>query len=219
MNVSATNSMLDGQTSTTHGETYTLTLKLCNAGGCNEAITPSASATADSMVDGDAAATSMSAANKNDNTWTISWTITGDASDVDHWDVCYQAGDWTVAGDMPTTCKSTATATDTGIDITKAGSSGVYFFATVPVDDKGNSNTAMSGTDIQHTVTANQETCETDPTLEGCDDILGDGAESDGGVPTWTWGVIIGLVVVAFIGGAFILSRGGDGDEGKDWDY
>ena len=47
---------------------------------------------------------------------------------------------------------------------------------------------------------------------------LSDGADS-GEVPTWTWGVIIGLVVVAFVVGAFILSRGGDGDDGKDWDY
>ena len=219
MNVSATSSMLDGQTSTTHGETYTLTLKLCNAGGCNEAITPSESATADSMVDGDAAASEMSAANKNDNTWTISWTITGDATDVHHWNVCYQAGDWSVAGDMPTTCKDTAGADDAGLDISKAGSSGVYFFAVVPVDDKGNTKTSMSGTDIEHTVVASAETCETNPDLEGCDEFIDDGAESDGGVPPWTWGVIIGLVVVAFIGGAFILSRGGDGDEGKDWDY
>ena len=47
--------------------------------------------------------------------------------------------------------------------------------------------------------------------------IIGDDVE--GGVPTWTWGVIGGVVVVAFIVGAFILSRGGEGDEGKDWDY
>jgi hypothetical protein len=127
------------------------------------------------MVDGDAAATSMSAANKNNDTWTISWVITGDASDVDHWGVCYQAGDWTVAGDMPTTCKETATATDTSVDITKAGSSGVFFFAAVPVDDKGNTEAGMSGTDIQHTVTATEETCETNPDLEGCDELIDDG--------------------------------------------
>ena len=47
--------------------------------------------------------------------------------------------------------------------------------------------------------------------------VIGDDVESD--VPTWTWGLIGGIVVVAFIAGAFILSRGGDGDEGKDWDY
>ncbi|MEZ8032073.1 MAG: hypothetical protein QMC44_00305, partial [Candidatus Poseidoniaceae archaeon] len=45
------------------------------------------------------------------------------------------------------------------------------------------------------------------------------GEEVSSGVPTWTWGVIGGVVVIAFIAGAFILSRGGSGDEGKDWDY
>jgi hypothetical protein len=35
------------------------------------------------------------------------------------------------------------------------------------------------------------------------------------------WGLIAGVVLVAFVVGAFILSRGGnDGDdESKDWDY
>ena len=62
--------------------------------------------------------------------------------------------------------------------------------------------------------------CEVNPDSEECAAIGGtsDGADS-GEVPTWTWGVIIGLVVVAFVVGAFILSRGGDGDDGKDWDY
>ena len=62
--------------------------------------------------------------------------------------------------------------------------------------------------------------CEENPDSDECAAIggTGDGADS-GEVPTWTWGVIIGLVVVAFVVGAFILSRGGDGDDGKDWDY
>ena len=34
------------------------------------------------------------------------------------------------------------------------------------------------------------------------------------------WGMIAGVVLVAFVVGAFILSRGGDDDdENKDWDY
>jgi hypothetical protein len=74
-------------------------------------------------------------------------------------------------------------------------------------------------TDIKHTVDVTLEDCESDPTLEGCDEKLGDDTQGDAGVPTWTWGVIIGLVVVAFVVGAFILSRGGEGEEGKDWDY
>ena len=45
-------------------------------------------------------------------------------------------------------------------------------------------------------------------------------SEASSGVPTWTWGVIGAVVVVAFIVGAFILSRGeGEGDDDKEWDY
>ena len=45
-------------------------------------------------------------------------------------------------------------------------------------------------------------------------------AEASSGVPTWTWGVIGMVVVVAFIVGAFILSRGeSEDDDDKEWDY
>ena len=43
--------------------------------------------------------------------------------------------------------------------------------------------------------------------------------EASSGVPTWTWGVIGAVVVVAFIVGAFILSRGDGDDDDKEWDY
>ena len=46
----------------------------------------------------------------------------------------------------------------------------------------------------------------------------GDDKES-GELPGWTWGAIGGVVIVAFIAGAFILSRGGNEGEDKDWDY
>ena len=47
-----------------------------------------------------------------------------------------------------------------------------------------------------------------------------DGDEtSSGELPGWTWGAIGGVVVIAFIAGAFILSRGGGDGEDKDWDY
>ena len=51
------------------------------------------------------------------------------------------------------------------------------------------------------------------------DNDVGSTTDVEGAVPSWTWGVIIGIVVVAFVAGAFILSRGGDGEDGKDWDY
>jgi hypothetical protein len=108
-------------------------------------------------------------------------------------------------------------------DINHPGGTGTktYYFAAVPYDDKGNMDNAEPGTDIllEHK-NSQVDPCETNPDSDECANIgdAGDDAES-GSVPTWTWGVIIGLVVVAFVVGAFILSRGGDGEDGKDWDY
>ena len=217
LNTTTVDSTLNGQTDTVHGVTYTLTLRVCNGGGCNPTVA-TASATADNSVDGDATATAMSVTSKDANTWTVSWTVSGDEADVDHWQICWGSSSWDVAGDMPTTCSDAATTTSG--DVNKpGGNTQMYFFTAVPVDALGNSNNDVSMTDIKHTVDVTLEDCESDPTLEGCDEKLGDDPQGDAGVPTWTWGVIIGLVVVAFVVGAFILSRGGEGEEGKDWDY
>ena len=212
---------MNGQTDTVHGETYTYTLQVCNLGGCNPTIA-TASATADKMVDGDASATGMTVANKaGANAWTVSWTADGDTSDVAGWMVCWTDYSWSTSGEMPDNCADAGDATST--DINHPGGTGTktYYFTAVPYDDKGNMNNALPGTDIllthESTVT---DPCEENPDSDECAAIggTGDGADS-GEVPTWTWGVIIGLVVIAFVVGAFILSRGGDGDDGKDWDY
>ena len=212
---------MNGQTDTVHGETYTYTLQVCNVGGCNPTIA-TASATADKMVDGDASATAMTVANKaGANAWTVSWTADGDTSDVDGWMVCWTDYSWSTSGEMPDSCADAGDATST--DINHPGGTGTktYYFTAVPYDDKSNMKNALPGTDIllthESTVT---DPCEANPDSEECASIggTGDGADS-GEVPTWTWGVIIGLVVIAFVVGAFILSRGGDGDDGKDWDY
>ena len=66
---------MSGQTDTTHGETYTYTLKVCNVGGCNPTIA-TASATADKMVDGSPSATGMSVGPAaSGNAWTVSWDV------------------------------------------------------------------------------------------------------------------------------------------------
>jgi len=212
---------MNGQTDTVHGETYTYTLQVCNLGGCNPTIA-TASATADKMVDGDASATGMTVANKaGANAWTVSWTADGDTSDVDGWMVCWTDYSWSTSGEMPDNCADAGDATST--DINHPGGTGTktYYFTAVPYDDKGNMNNALPGTDILLThETTVTDPCEENPDSDECAAIggTGDGADS-GEVPTWTWGVIIGLVVIAFVVGAFILSRGGDGDDGKDWDY
>ena len=213
---------MNGQTDTVHGETYTYTLQVCNVGGCNPTIA-TASATADKMVDGDASATGMTVANKaGANAWTVSWTASGDTSDVAGWMVCWTDFSWSTSGEMPDTCADAGDATSTDINHPGgAAGSKTYYFAAVPYDDKSNMDNALPGTDILLTIESTvTDPCEEDPDSDECAAIgdSGDGADS-GEVPTWTWGVIIGLVVIAFVVGAFILSRGGDGDEGKDWDY
>lgn len=216
-NVSMSAHSMSGQTDTVHGEEYTYTLQVCNAGGCNPVIA-TGSAVADKEVDGDAMATAMSVSNKDDSTWTVTWTVSGDASDVAGWKVCWSDFAWTVAGDMPTQC--TEAASSTSADIMKpGGTTKKYHFTAVPYDDKGNMNNDVSMTDITLTIDNTVvDPCETNPDSEECQTIGTDGAEGSE-VPTWTWGVIIGLVVVSFVAGAFILSRGGDGGGDKDWDY
>jgi len=213
---------MSGQTDTIHGETYTYTLQVCNVGGCNPTIATD-SATADKMVDGSPVATSMTVANKADaNAWAVSWEISGDTSDVDGWKVCYADYEWATSGEMPTTdCVDADTSTSAEIAHPAGTGTKTYYFAAVPYDDKNNMENAEPGVDARLTHSSVvDDPCITNPDSDECADIgdSGDGADS-GEVPTWTWGVIIGLVVIAFVVGAFILSRGGDGDDGKDWDY
>jgi len=213
---------LDGQTQTEHGETYTYTLKVCNVADCQDG-NATASATADSQVDGDAMADQMTVANAaSGNSWTVSWTVVGDSSDVEGWKVCWQRGSWMAGDAMPSTCEDAGTASS--VSISNSGQpSGTYYFAAIPYDDKGNQGWSAPGTDIQLVGGAIADPCE-DATYKAdnpdeCTTVGTSDDSSDGEVPTWTWGVIIGLVVIAFVVGAFILSRGGDGDDGKDWDY
>ena len=210
---------MSGQTDTTHGETYTYTLSVCNVGGCHPTVATE-SATADKEVDGDASATAMTVANKADsNAWTVSWTESGDTSDVAGWKVCWESYSWTTSGEMPSTCSDAGDSTT--LDINHPGGTGTksYYFTAVPYDDKMNMDNAVPGTDIILVHENTQEDpCEVDP--DGADCTVGStDDDAEGSIPAGAWGAIIGLVVVAFVVGAFILSRGGDGDDGKDWDY
>ncbi len=228
---------MSGQTDTEHGVTYTYTLSVCNVGGCHPTIA-TGSAVADKEVDGDAVATEMSVYGGVDNSvmvdgetsWVVSWVVGGtDSSDVAGWKVCWTDYSWSTAGAMPATCADAGAAVGTtassreSVEINHPGGTGTktYYFVAVPYDDKGNMDNAEPGTDslLEHKNTQ-VDPCETDPDSDECANIGDAGDDAEGGsVPTWTWGVIIGLVVVAFVVGAFILSRGGDGEDGKDWDY
>ncbi|MDA8680164.1 hypothetical protein N9M45_01060 [Euryarchaeota archaeon] len=194
--------------STTHGVEYTVTVAVCNEVGCSSPV-GTGTVVADSAVDGDASATDLTIA-AAENTWTVSWTPAGAQDDVASWKVCYQRGTFDAAN-MPETClDATGTTLDVDISTWSAGTY-TYHFTAVPVDALGNSMAAASMNSIDY-----QRDGDTSNTDDGTTVI---GEDVEGGVPTWTWGVIGGVVVVAFIVGAFILSRGGEGDEGKDWDY
>ena len=193
---------------TTHGVEYTVTVAVCNEVGCSSPV-GTGTVVADSAVDGDASATDLTIA-AAENTWTVSWTPAGAQDDVASWKVCYQRGTFDAAN-MPETClDATGTTLDVDISTWSAGTY-TYHFTAVPVDALGNSMAAASMNSIDY-----QRDGDTSNTDDGTTVI---GEDVEGGVPTWTWGVIGGVVVVAFIVGAFILSRGGEGDEGKDWDY
>ena len=199
---------------TTHGETYHLEVAVCNEQGCS---TPGiASVVADKQVDGDVAASNLAVA-AQDGQWVVTWEVTGDASDVAMWHVCWSTEDFTV-GEMPTPCPDAAMggdATTVSIDMPSIRTGQEYFFTAVPMDALGNMDAAASMNSIIDTrVNDNSNTNDGNGTIGD----TGDDASSS--VPTWTWGLIGGVVIVAFIAGAFILSRGdGEGGEGKDWDY
>ena len=199
---------------TTHGETYHLEVAVCNEQGCS---TPGiASVVADKQVDGDVAATNLAVA-AQDGQWVITWEVTGDASDVAMWHVCYSTEDFTV-GEMPTPCPDAAMggdATTVSIDMPSIRTGQEYFFTAVPMDDLGNMDAAASMNSIIDTRVADNSNTD-----DGNGTIGDTGDDASTSVPTWTWGLIGGVVIVAFIAGAFILSRGdGEGGEGKDWDY
>ena len=108
-----------------------------------------------------------------------------------------------------------ADATTLTIDMPSIRTGQEYFFTAVPMDALGNMDAAASMNSIIDTRAADN------PNSNDGNGTIGDtGDDASSSVPTWTWGLIGGVVIVAFIAGAFILSRGdGEDGEGKDWDY
>ena len=200
---------------TTHGETYHLEVAVCNEQGCS---TPAGTATvvADKQVDGGVEATGLTVA-AQDGQWVITWEVTGDSSDVAMWHVCWSNEGFT-AGEMPMPCPNGvagADATTLSIEMPSIRTGQEYFFTAVPMDDLGNMDAAASMNSIIDTRVADSSNNN-----DGNGTIGDTGDDASSSVPTWTWGLIGGVVIVAFIAGAFILSRGdGEDGEGKDWDY
>ena len=192
---------------TDHGAFYNVVVEICNEVGCS---TPKgvANVTADKAVDGGVSAMDMSVS-ENGEKWIVNWDATGETADVASWNVCYQRGTFDAAN-MPTTCASTVT-TDVEIDKPTASGTYTYHFTAVPVDALGNTAAAPSLNSIDYQRDA--DTSNVDDGTNTTGDVV------EGEIPALAWGAIAGVVIAAFVVGAFILSRGGDDEENKDWDY
>jgi len=197
---------------TVHGNTYYITASVCKSGLCsNEA---SATVVADKEV-ASVTATGMTIVESGE-TWVLDWDASSEDADIASWMVCFLKASFTASemSDLVGTTACVATS-DTGATIDKYTTAGTYnvHFAAAPVDVVGNIAPTASSDFIEYS----RDTDNTNPN-DGSETT---DTEASSGVPTWTWGVIGIVVVVAFVAGAFILSRGEDGedDEGKDWDY
>ena len=196
----------------THATVYDVTAALCNEYACGDSV--SVSATSDSEV-ASVTANDVTISESGDD-WVVSWTASSEDSDVAGWYVCYNRGEFT-ATEMKVlidagACKMVMDGTQATIAKYTTVETTQVHFGIVPHDAVMNIAYGASTDSIlydraQDTTNPDDGTTTTD-------------SEASSGVPTWTWGVIGAVVVVAFIVGAFILSRGeGEGDDDKEWDY
>jgi len=200
--------------STTHGESYDIEVAVCNNDGLCSTPIGQATVVADKEVEG-ATATGVNV-NVAGDKWTLTWSMEGTSEDVASWNVCYKNREAFEAINMPTTCVNTGSADVMTADVMiPTTGQGTMHFAVVPVDALGNAGLAAS------TGPAGADASYVNEVDGG--DIIDDNTDGDdassGELPGWTWGAIGGVVVIAFIAGAFILSRGGGDGEDKDWDY
>ena len=203
---------------TEHGVTYTIVIEICNNDGLCSTPVGTDTVIADSEVDGVSGAKEVTVTTAGDK-WTLAWETVGsgdDLSDVEVWHVCYNRESFE-APMMPDTCIATEDNVTLTADVPMPLSGqGTYYFTVVPVDKLGNkayaSSSGDSGADGTYDIPVTGGETDTTNTSDGDD-------KESGELPGWTWGAIGGVVVIAFIAGAFILSRGGNEGEDKDWDY
>jgi len=211
---------------TTHGTDYTATIQVCNTdtGMCNDFIDTD-DAIARSMIDGTFDISDM-AISASSGEWTVTWKADGAGSDVTRWKVCYQTADFSANEMNQGTCTVHDSMSATVSQPSKSAGTYTFHFSAAPMDELGNIRFegALQTTKLvveEGTTIVDPNDCEKKDADGNC--VVGETTKSGGDdVPTWTWFVIIGIVLAAFLVGAFILSRGGEegGKEGdKDWDY
>ena len=148
---------------------------------------------------------------------TFTWDATG-TDDVSKWQICWAGTQDIVNSDFSSllgnSCAETEDTT-TSLTVTEQEMCGgscnaELYFGIAGQDAVG--NVADPGVDMY----ANMKDGLEEP---GVIDTTDPGAEDDG-MPSSAIYAIIGLVVLAVIGGAFILTRGAEADgEDKEWDY
>ena len=196
----------------TDGQAYSVTAQLCNQYACGDSV--SATVTSDASV---AAVTANDVTiSESGENWVVAWEPSAVDEDVAGWIVCYNRGEFT-ATEMKVMIDADACAmVMQGTEATIAKYTTVetteVHFGVVPHDAVMNIAYGPSTDSILY----DRAQDNTNPD----DGSTTTDSEASSGVPTWTWGVIGAVVVVAFVVGAFILSRGeGEEDDDKEWDY
>jgi len=203
----------------THGTTYNYLVRVENGevGGDGSSLfgTPvdSGTAIADGLVDPDPGTSDITASNDGANI-SFAWTA-ADASDVDHWSICWSQAGVHTALEVTTNLIGTSSCYDTLDSTTSATmarhvSAGDYFYSVNAVDGVGNI-AASDSTDALNFAGDGG-------TLPGSGDTIGDDPASEG-IPQQAWIAIGLLVLVAVIAGAFILTRGGVEGGDDEFDY
>ena len=195
-----------------NGQAYTVTAQLCNQYACGDSV--STPVTSDSSV---AAVTASSVTiTESGENWVVAWEPSVVDDDVTGWYVCYNRGEFTATEMKVMVDADACTMVMQGTEATIAKYTTVettqVHFGIVPHD--GVMNVAYGPSTDSILYDRSQDTTNPDDGTTTTD------SEASSGVPTWTWGVIGAVVVVAFVVGAFILSRGeGEDDDDKEWDY
>jgi hypothetical protein len=196
----------------THAQVYDVSAQLCNQYSCGAAV--SVSVTSDSEV-AMVTATTVTITESGEN-WVVAWEESSVDADVAGWYVCYNRGEFT-ASEMEIlidagACTMVADGTEATIAKYTTVETTQVHFGIVAYDAVMNIAYGPSTDSILYDRA--QDTTNPDDGSTTTD------SEASSGVPTWTWGVIGAVVVVAFVVGAFILSRGeSEDDDDKEWDY
>jgi len=185
-----------------HKTTYQFTVRTENAFGANIDGALSNSTTVDNAVDPEPTVSNVVLTVQDSNvlvTWESSQTV-----DVHHWEVCRGVD----PNSLSTCFDSTGTAEQ--MLTIKPTIKVKWFYAVSAVDQYGNS------------VQLGQATLDLSSGAVISDGDNGEtiGTQVEGGLPSWTYPAIGGVVLLSVIAGVILVVRGGGGDDlDQDWDY